>query len=67
MDWLLACYQRRLRYSLRSRGNPLLEIGDTVSVESAFGDIGLCAVTGIDMVYDGGLSATVSGVGGVWT
>ena len=67
VNWLLACYQRRLRYSLRSRGNPLLEIGDTVSVESAFGDIGLCAVTGIDMVYDGGLSATVSGVGGVWT
>jgi len=67
VDWLLACYQRRLRYALLSRGNPLLEIGDTVTVESAFGDTGLCAVTGIDMIYDGGLSATVSGTGGAWS
>lgn len=66
INWLLVCYQRRLNYKLQSRGNPLLEIADTVSVESAYGDIGQCVVTGIDLIYDGGLSSTVSGQGGVW-
>jgi len=66
VDWLLACYQRRLKYKLQSRGNPLLEISDTVSVQSAYGDIGQCAITGIDLIYDGGLSATISGQGGIW-
>jgi len=65
-NWLLACYQRRLSYKLQSRGNPLLEIADTVSVQSAFDDIGQCVITDIDMIYDGGLSATISGQGGTW-
>lgn len=66
-NWLLGCYQRRLSYKLQSRGNPLLEIGDTVSVESAFDDIGSCTITGIDLIYDGGLSAVIEGQGGVWS
>ena len=66
VNWLLSCYQRRLSYNLQSRGNPLLEISDTVSVESAYGDIGQCVITGIDLIYDGGLSATISGQGGIW-
>ena len=66
VNWLLSCYQRRLNYKLQSRGNPLLEISDTVSVQSAFGDVGQCAITGIDIIYDGGLSAMVSGQGGIW-
>jgi len=67
VNWLLSCYQRRLSYKLQSRGNPLLEIGDTVSVESAFDDIGSCTITGIELIYDGGLSAVIEGQGGVWS
>ena len=67
VNWLLGCYQRRLSYKLQSRGNPLLEIGDTISVESAFDDIGSCTITGIELIYDGGLSAVIEGQGGVWS
>jgi len=66
-DWLLTAYQRRLAYTPSYRGNPALEIGDTVTVASAYGDVGSCVITGSSLIYDGGLSGTINGQGGVWT
>lgn len=60
---LLLEYQKRLNYSLESRGNPALEISDTIEVYSAYGNKGECIVTGIELSYDGGLSCTITGQG----
>lgn len=62
-NWLLLEYQKRINYSLESRGNPALEISDTIEVYSAYGNKGDCIITGIEFEYDGGLSCTVSGQG----
>lgn len=60
-DWLLAAMQRRLRYSCENRGNPAVEIGDTITIYNAYDEAGDAVVTGYEFSYDGGLTAKTEG------
>ena len=61
--WLLAMKQSRLRYKLETRGNPAIELGDTVTVYNAYDEAGAAVVTGLTVDYNGGLAETLEGVG----
>lgn len=65
-DWLLGLYQRRLQYELPGRGNPAVELCDTVTVHDAFGGRAGGVVQGITLAYDGGLSAETKALGGAF-
>lgn len=56
--WLLAQKQRYLKYKLQNRGNPAVEIGDTVTVENAFDVEADAVITGIELSFNGGLTET---------
>lgn len=62
-EWIFGHCQKRVKYKFRNRCDPAVEIGDTVSVADTFGDPGLALITGIDLAYNGGLSAVNEGVG----
>lgn len=61
--WIFDYYARRLGYSFKNRGDPAVDIGDTVAVADTFGEPGLAVVTSIDMEYSGGLFIKTGGVG----
>lgn len=61
--WIFDYHARRLGYSFKNRGNPAVDIGDTVAVADTFGEPGLAVVTSIDMEYSGGLYIKTGGVG----
>lgn len=61
--WIYDYYARRLGYSFKNRGDPAVEIGDTVAVADTFGDPGLAVVTAETLTYKGGLYAVTKGVG----
>ncbi len=61
--WLLEQCNRRVRYNKVNRGNPAVEIGDTLKIYDAYGENRNAAVNGIEIVYDGGLTAITSAVG----
>lgn len=63
-DWLLAQYNRRKRYKLKNRCDPAVELGDTIKVYDAYGHNDNAVVSGIEVRYDGGLSATTTCIGG---
>lgn len=60
--FVLANYNRLLKFGYNWRGNPILEPGDMVTAETIHGDKDII-VTRQDTVYDGTLSATLEGVG----
>ena len=62
-QWLHGCYAHRVLYKSKTRGDPAVEIGDTVEIADTFGDPGLSVVTELTMQYNGGLNITVGGVG----
>lgn len=62
-EWLLSCYGRRKRYAVKNRCDPAVEVADTVRIADAFARRGNAVVTGIEITYDGGISAKTSGVG----
>jgi hypothetical protein len=62
-EWLFDTYRRRRRYAVKNRCDPAIEIGDTVRIEDAYGNNDNVVVTGIEITYDGGLSAITKGVG----
>ncbi len=64
--WLLETKKRRLRYTCTGRGNPALEVGDTVTIFNAYDEAGPGAVTGYEAVYDGGLTETLEALGPAW-
>ena len=57
-DWLLAMANRRKKYSVKNRCDPAVEIGDTLVIADAFRNDDRAVVTGLEIVYDGGLYAT---------
>ena len=63
-DWLLAANQRRLIYTPKNRGNPAVEIGDTISIYNAYDEPGNAVVTKQTLTYNGGLSANTEAIGG---
>lgn len=61
--WLLAQYNRRVKYDKPNRGDPAVEIGDTLTIYDAYGENRNASVTGQEIQFDGGLSATTKAVG----
>lgn len=62
-DWLLAANRRRLLYTPPNRGNPALEVGDTMTIYNAYDEAGTAVLTGQTLTYDGGLRAETEAVG----
>ena len=61
--WYLSHMQRRKLYSVRDRGNPAREIGDTVRIHDIFDNRGLAVVTDLKIKFQQGISCTTGGVG----
>ena len=61
--WLLSICKWTKKYSVRNRCNPAVEVGDTMKIADAFGNNENAFVTGIDVSYDGTLSATTKAAG----
>ena len=61
--WLLAQYNRRKIYSVKNRGNPALETGDTLKISDAFGQNESAVQTGLVLSFNGSLYAITKGVG----
>ncbi len=62
-DWLLAQANKRVKYEKQNRGNPAIEIGDTLKIYDAYGENRNAVVTSQELNYDGGLSAKTKAVG----
>ncbi|MBR4266491.1 MAG: hypothetical protein IKQ46_10605 [Bacteroidales bacterium] len=58
-DWLLAQKKRRLFFEMECRGNPALEIGDTIRITDKNGTSYLAVIYEQKFEYDGGLKSTV--------
>jgi hypothetical protein len=63
-NWLLHQASRRVYFEVKTRGNPALELGDTVRIITRDGTAYLAVVYSQDFVYDGGLSCTLKAVVG---
>lgn len=57
-EWLLAQYNRLKSYNVQNRCDLATEIGDTLNVADAYGQNANATVIGIEIRYNGGLSAT---------
>lgn len=61
-NWLLQQAKRRTYFEMETRGNPALEIGDTIQVELEDGTVYLAVIYEQIFEYNGGLKATVKAV-----
>lgn len=59
-DWLLVMSNWRKQYAVKNRCDPAVELGDTLMIEDAFHNDNNAVVTGIEVSYDGTLSAVTS-------
>lgn len=62
-NWLLSQYNRRIRYNKPNRGNPALEIGDTLKIYDAYGENRNAVVTTQEFNFDDDFSARTKAVG----
>ena len=62
-DWILEQCNRRVKYNKINRGNPAVEIGDTLKIYDAYGENRNAVVTEQILTFDGGMSATTKAVG----
>lgn len=58
-EWALPWILRRTYFDIDYRGNPALEIGDTVQVFDAFGVNGTAVIESHDLSFNGGLSGSI--------
>ena len=63
-NWLLQKASRRVYFEVKTRGNPALELGDTVRIITRDGTAYLAVVYSQEFVYNGGLSCTLKAVVG---
>lgn len=61
--WLLARSRMRKRYAVKNRCDPAVEIGDTLRIDDIFGNRENAVITGLEIEYNGTLSAETEGVG----
>ena len=61
-QWLLKQYQRRVYFKIIYRGNPALELGDTIRIITADGTSYLAVIYEQLFEYDGGLICTIKAV-----
>ena len=64
-NWLLDQFSRRVYFEAETRGNPAIELGDTIRILTSDGTIHLAVVYHQVFEYDGGLRATIEAVVGV--
>ena len=62
-DWLLAAANWRKKYAVKNRCDPAVEIGDALVIEDAFHNDDAAIVTGLDVTFDGVLSAVTEAAG----
>ena len=58
-DWALPWVQRRTSFDIQYRGNPAIEMGDTVQVYDAFGVNGSALVESHELTFDGGMDGSM--------
>lgn len=61
-EWLLRQYQRRIYFEIQSRGNPALELGDTIRITMPDGTKYIAVIYDQTFEYDGGLKCTIKAV-----
>lgn len=61
-QWILSWVKRRTSYDVSFRGNPALDLLDTVQINDVYGVNGLAVLTKLDLSYDGGLSCDAEGI-----
>ena len=60
--WILGWIQRRVSYEVTVRGNPAVDLLDTVQVNDVYGVNGDAVVTQLDYSYDGGLTCDAAAI-----
>ena len=60
--WLLKQAQRRVYFEIESRGNPAVEIGDTIKIKTRDGTIYFAVVFYQKFEYSGGIKSTIKAV-----
>ena len=61
-QWVLRQYQRRVYFEIQSRGNPALELGDTIRIIMPDGTKYIAVIYDQTFEYDGGLKCTIKAV-----
>lgn len=61
-NWILSWIQRRVSYEVTYRGNPTLNLLDTVQINDIYGVNGQAIITKLDYEYDGGLESDAAAV-----
>lgn len=61
-NWLLGLYKKRSCFEIDTRGNPAIDIGDTVSIQDISREYQLAEIYDTDYYYDGGLKSTIKAV-----
>lgn len=62
-DWLLQIANWAKHYSVKNRCDPAVELADTLKIQDIFGNDNNAVVTGLDVTYDGTLSAITKAMG----
>lgn len=62
-EWLLAVCNWRKKFAVQNRCDPAVDILDTIRIHDIYGHMGASMVTGYNIEYTGGLSATTEAVG----
>lgn len=63
--WILQQYQRRIYFELETRGNPAIELGDTIRIITKDGTAYVAVVYNQKFEYDGLLKSTIKAVVGI--
>ena len=59
-QWALPWIQRRTSFDIEYRGNPAIEMGDTMQVYDAFNVNGMALVESHNLEFNGGLSGSMT-------
>lgn len=60
--WLLSMEKKRLRYQLTERGNPAIDLADTVVIHDSYGGSKAALVTNRKYTFDGGLRCEMEAI-----
>lgn len=60
--WILSWVQRRVSYEATVRGNPAVDLLDTVQINDVYGVNGEAVVTQLNYSYDGGLTCDAAAI-----
>ena len=60
--WILGWVRRRVSYEATVRGNPAVDLLDTVQINDVYGVNGEAVVTQLNYSYDGGLTCDAAAI-----